>query len=176
MQTLHEDHLKTKASLKRREKNIDYVTDKLYRQQSFMTQVFTELRDIQTKGTGATDLNMHKYEVEFNKLNEDLRAYHEKHFARHSGKHHQVPNSGSSHRKSGTKTPQAEGRSGDSGAARRLQSQPMATKGSSKEATSSKGPHRDRAGQFKTSSKEPNSAQTSPQKGKIASSSSRKGP
>ena len=84
MQTLHEDHLKTKASLKRREKNIDLITDKLFRQQSFMARVFSDLKTLQSQKEGAFELDMAQYELEFNKMNEELRAYHDKYISNKS--------------------------------------------------------------------------------------------
>lgn len=107
MQTLHEDHLKTKASLKRREKNIDLITDKLFRQQSFMSRVFSDLRTLQTQKEGALELDMAQYELEFNKLNEELRAHHEKYTSTKSAAKQHLANT-AYHRKQQVRTSQTE--------------------------------------------------------------------
>lgn len=44
MQSLQDDHLKTKSALKKKEKNIDSITEKLYRQQALLSRMFNELK------------------------------------------------------------------------------------------------------------------------------------
>lgn len=80
MQTLHDEHMKTKKSLKRREKNIDQMIDKMCKQQSLLSQIFSELKPIQSS---KSQINLHRYELEYQKLKDDLKLYHERHLIKH---------------------------------------------------------------------------------------------
>jgi hypothetical protein len=81
MQTLHDEHMKTKKSLKRREKNIDQMIEKMFKQQTLLSQIFSELKPMQSS---KSQINLHRYEIEYQKLKDDLKLYHETHLTKHS--------------------------------------------------------------------------------------------